>query len=313
MISIDSTFITITNGVLGKTALPVVEVQRLEKKPVEQAVPKPTTTTNQPSAAPAAPTNQPPAQAAQPPPVTKPVAVAKPAESKLPASPPVKPKPPKHWNLNADVGVDLQYNQSDRQLYYGHGKWTYGKDRFRSIVDYLVNYGKTDGILSANDMNGSVRLELDVNKAKRVFLFDAAGAGYNEIRKIDLSFDDSFGMGYKLVTRTNFTLNGDFGVNYQRQYFSDGTSKDYGAFRLGEQLSWKIIPTGKWTLDEKFEFYPRFTDFGEYRMRFESNLRYLLSNNLNLSLTVIDQYDTQPAPGVTKNDLLLRITLGLKF
>ena len=37
MISLDTTFITITNAVLGKIAIPVVEVQRLEKKNTGQA------------------------------------------------------------------------------------------------------------------------------------------------------------------------------------------------------------------------------------------------------------------------------------
>ncbi len=160
-------------------------------------------------------------------------------------------------------------------------------------------------------MNGSVRVELDVDKSKRLFLFNAVGTGYNQIRRIDLSYDDSFGIGYKLLTRTNLALSTDFGVNYQKQYFADGTDKVYGALRLGETMSWKI--SQKWVVDEKYEFYPRVTDLGEYRMRFESNLRYLLSNNLNLSLTVIDLYDTQPAPSVTRNDLLVRATLGVKF
>jgi hypothetical protein len=313
MISLDTTFITITNAALGKIAVPVLEVQRMEKKPLAQPVgpatnapPAQTSTTNPPPAAPVTPaavTNKPPATAAQPAPTPKPAAAA--------AAAPVKPKPPKRWNIDAQLGADLQYNQSERQLYYGRVKWTYGKDRFRSIIDYLVNYGRTDGILSANDMNGSVRVELDLEKAKRLFLFDAAGAGYNEIRKIDLSYDDSFGLGYKLITWTNLTLNTDFGINYQRQHFSDGTAKDYGAVRLGELMAWKI--SSRWFLDEKYEIYPRFTDFGDYRMRFETNFRYLLSNSLNLNLTLIDQYDTQPAPGVTRNDLLLRATLGFKF
>jgi opacity protein-like surface antigen len=324
MISLDTTFITITNSVLGKIAIPVVEIQRLEKKNTGQAAgqtnapPQPATATNQPPAKPmaqTAPTNQPPARAALPAPAPQPAATAaaQPAANKPPAAqpPPVKPKPPKRWTIDAQVGADLQYNQNERRLYYGRAKWTYGKERFRSIVDYLATYGKTDGILSANDMNGSVRVELDVEKTKRVFLFNAAGAGYNEIRKIDLGYDDSFGLGYKLVARTNLTLNTDFGVNYQRQHFSNGTSKDYGALRLGELMGWKI--SSKWILDEKFEFYPRFTDIGHYRMRFETNLRYLLSNSLNLNLTVIDQYDTQPASSVTRNDLLVRATLGFKF
>ncbi len=317
MLSLDTTFVTITNAALGKISIPVAEIQRLEKRIGGQTNPAPPpAATNPPPATPAAqiaPTNPPPPQAAAPVPKPAAAAAAAPAAGKSPATQPapVKPKPPKRWTFDGQVGADLQYNQNERKLYYARAKWTYGKERFRSIVDYLVNYGKTDGVLSANDMNGSVRGEVDVDKSKRVFLFDALGAGYNEIRKIDLSYDDSFGLGYKLIARTNITLNTDIGVNYQKQHFSDGTSKDYGALRLGELLGWKI--SSKWFLDEKFEFYPRFTDIGDYRMRFEANLRYLLSNSLNLNLTVIDQFDTQPAPSVTRNDLLLRATLGFKF
>jgi len=294
----------------------VAQVERLERKPAQQTPPRTTPTapattpaTNAPPPASATKppaTNQPPAQAAQSAPGPKPATTA---AAKPPA--PVKPKPPKHWVLDAQLGVDLQYNQTERQLYYGRAKWTYGIARFRSIVDYLANYGKNDGLLAANDMTGSVRLEQDVDKSRRLFLFNASGVGYNEIRKIDLSYDDSFGLGYKLVTRTNLTLNTDLGVNYQKQHLSDGTSKDYGAVRLGELMSWKI--SKRWLVDEKLEFYPRFTDPGEYRMRFESTLRYLLSDHLNLNFTAIDQYDTLPAPGVTRNDLLLRATLGIKF
>lgn len=300
MISLDSNNVTITNKLLGKIVVPVSEITNLQKKsggPVPIPPPTPAETkaaTNQPPVK----TVQAPAPAAKPPPVQP---------------PPVKPKPPKHWILDAQLGLDLQYNQTERQLFYGRAKWTYSRNRFRSIVDYLANYGKNDGILSANDMTGSVRVELDVNKDKRLFVFDAAGSGYNQIRKIDLSVDDSFGLGYKLLTRTNLTMSVDFGGNYQKQYFEDGTSRDYGALRLGEQLSWKIVPSGKWFLDEKYEYYQRYTGIGDYRMRFESNLRYLLSNNLNLNFSVIDQYDTQPAPGVTRNDLLLRASLGIKF
>ena len=315
MISLNIDHVTITNSVLGRIVVPVGQVERLERKPATAPLnPATGPATNAPPAAPAAQapaTNPPPAQAAPSASASKPAA-ADAAKTTAAQAPPVKPKPPKHWTVNAQVGVDLQYNQTRRQLYYGRAKWTYAKDRFRGIVEYLANYGKNDGVRSANDMTGSVRAEVDLGKSKRLFLFDAAGAGYNEIRKIDLSYDDSFGVGYKVLTRTNLTLSTDVGVNYQRQEFSDGTSsKDYGALRLGELLTWKL---GKrWVMDEKFEAYPRFTDFGDYRLRFESNMRYVVSNNLNLNFTVIDQYDTQPAPGVTRNDLLMRATLGVVF
>src|SRR5438128_9103553 len=94
MISLDTTFITITNAMLGKIALPVGEVKRLEKRNSGQAagqtitLPPPSTATNQPptSAAQTAPTNQPPAQASLPAPLPKPAAAA--------AAPPAANKPP---------------------------------------------------------------------------------------------------------------------------------------------------------------------------------------------------------------------------
>jgi len=39
----------------------------------------------------------------------------------------------------------------------------------------------------------------------------------------------------------------------------------------------------------------------------------LITHSLNFNITVIDLFDTQPAPSVTRNDLLLRATLGIKF
>ncbi len=156
MIAMDVDSVTITNSLLGRIVVPVAQVERLERKPA--AGPSVTAQpTNAPPSPPPGATNPPPAQPAQPATAQKPAAAAaKPSAG----PPPIKPKPPKHWNLNAQLGLDLQYNQTERQLYYGRSKWTYGKDRFRGIVDYLGNYGKNDGVLSANDMTGSVRAEL---------------------------------------------------------------------------------------------------------------------------------------------------------
>ena len=295
LITLSTTNVSITNRFLGRVSFPIGEVERLVKGP--------------PATVPPAPTNAP--AASTPTPASPPAPASKPGETTVKAAATPTPKPPKRWNLDAQFGVDLQYNQSHRQLYYGRAKWTYGRDRFRSVVDYLANYGKTDGVLSANDMTGSVRLELDLAKAKKLYAYNAAGAGYNEVRKIDFTYDESLGAGYKLIEATNFVYSMDLGVNHQEQFFSDGTSKEYQALRLGQQLAWKI--STKLSLDQKFEYYQRFTGWEDYRMRFEANLRYLVLPNITFNLTAIDLYDTQPAPGVTRNDLLLRATVGLKF
>jgi hypothetical protein len=320
LISLSSTEVAITNTLLGKLSIPVSQVQRLERQQSANSESKPTADlavraipASNPATAQATPTDPPPAPAAAsigPKPASG-QGGAPPATVAAPAATQPKPKAPRRWQLEAQVGLDLQYNQKHRQLYYGRAKWTYGKDRFRSIVDYLANYGKTDGVLSANDMTGSVRLEVDLARAKRLYLYNVAGAGYNEVRKIDLSYEESLGIGYKFITLTNFIYSMDLGANHQEQFFSDGTRRDYQALRVGEQLSWRI--SSKLALDQKFEYYPRWTRFEDYRLRFEANLRYVLLPNITLNLTAIDLHDTQPAPGVSRNDLLLRASVGVKF
>ena len=235
---------------------------------------------------------------------------AKPA-AKLLAPPPNPPKPkePKRWILDLQLGMNLHFNQQDNELYSGIFKANYGGKRFRQIFNYNINYGKTDGLISANNMNGLARTEFDV--AKKVFVFNAAGAGYDDIRKIDFTYEESFGVGFTMVTLTNFVASIDAGVNYQEQWFSDGTSKEYFSPRLGEKAVWKI--SSKVELAEAFEFYPRSASLDNYRLRVETTLRYLLSHYLTLNLRVVDLYDTQPAPGVTPNDLQIISTLGVRF
>jgi hypothetical protein len=196
-------------------------------------------------------------------------------------------------------------------LYTGDFKADYGdpKTRFRHTFDYHVRYGKVDNVPSANNMNGLIRTEFDI--AKKIFIFNAAGAGYDHIRKIDFSYEDSFGIGYTLIKMTNFVLSVDGGVNYQKQFFSNGQEPEVFSPRLGEKSSWKI--SSKFEVSQTFEFYPRSGDFEDYRLRAEGILRYLLNDHISLNLRVAEIYDTRPAPGVTPNDLQINSTIGFRF
>jgi hypothetical protein len=106
-------------------------------------------------------------------------------------------------------------------------------------------------------------------------------------------------------------FNVEFGVNYQAQYNSDQTQTELFLYRIAENSTWAV--NGHLSVDEKFEFFPRIEDWLKYRSRFESNLRLALLSNLSFVVTVLDQYDTQPAKGVANNDLQLRSSISVKF
>jgi putative salt-induced outer membrane protein len=224
------------------------------------------------------------------------------------ASPPLR-KPAHLWTGELNVGTDLGFSEKNRQLYTARAKVIFAYERFKNTFDYDFSYGRTDGILSANRMEGFSKGDVDLGR--RWYVYNIGGAGYDEIRKIDIRYELGPGVGYHLVKSSNFVLNTELGMNYQEQRFANDGKTDLFFYRLGEIANWQL--NSKVTFDEKFEFFPRVEDIEEFRLRFESNLRYWMRSNLSLNLTVIDLYDTQPAPTVTRNDLQVRSSVGVKF
>jgi hypothetical protein len=278
----DDKQVTLQSPTLGKLTIAPDQIVRRENVPPTLASPSPVP--------------KPP----EPEPKPKP-------EAKV-APPPPKPKP-KRWFFEAQVGANLQYNQQNVEVYYGHVLVKYDHTPFRALAEYHANYGTLNGAMSANNMDGLVRVEYDLSK--KVFLFNAATAGYDDIRKIDLQYDDSVGIGYKWITRTNLTLSTDIGVNYSQQYFSDGLDQNFYSGRVGEAFSWKI--TKRVSFDNRAEILLRDADISNYQFRVEGTLSYLLTDHLTFNITVLDVYDSRPAAGVTPNDMQIRTSLGVKF
>jgi hypothetical protein len=233
----------------------------------------------------------------------------------------------KYWHGELQVGADLTFSERDRQVYNAKAKLLYAKDRFKAAIDYDMTYGRSEvdqaipgtsntpprvvrrTETDANRMNGSVKFDYDLNK--RIYIYNLAAAGYDEIRKIDLRYEIGPGVGYHLFARTNFFANVETGFNYQDEEHTDDTSVDTFFFRFAENAAWKITPRLTW--DEKFEYFPRVEELGQYHMRFETNLRYAMLQNIYLNVSLVDIYDSEPAGGVAQNDLQVRSSVGVKF
>ena len=104
---------------------------------------------------------------------------------------------------------------------------------------------------------------------------------------------------------------GEMGFNFQQQNRADDTRQNSYSLRIAEIFAWRVWE--KLTADLKVEFFPNLDEFGEYRLRLESTLRYPVSKRLSLNLDVIDLYDTRPPAEVSKNDLQIRSTIGVTF
>ena len=118
-------------------------------------------------------------------------------------------------------------------------------------------------------------------------------------------------MGRHLWRKPAFALDLESGVNYQVQERSVGDSPESAYFRLADNLTWKLAD--RVTFGKKLEFQLSFQDASQFRVRLDSNLSYRLWNSLSINLTVMDIFDTDPAPGVDENEFQLRSSLGVTF
>jgi putative salt-induced outer membrane protein YdiY len=223
------------------------------------------------------------------------------------------PAAPRRWKAEAQVGLNFAYGIQRRQIYYGKFKFDYKRpyegdpqQSFRTTVDESVEYGKTDDVRSDNRMDGGVNMEFDFSP--RLFVYNIARSGYDQIRKIDLQYEVGPGLGWHLIQRSGLACNLGVGADYQERHLADGTDSQVVFVRAGEDLHWQI--NHRFALEQKLEY---FTSPAQSRARFEASLKYFLLQNLALNFTVQDLYDTRPAANVDQNELRFRSSLGVTF
>ena len=76
-------------------------------------------------------------------------------------------------------------------------------------------------------------------------------------------------------------------------------------------MTWQVVP--KITLTEQASFLPFFDELGEYQIRFEGNVGFGIVRHLSLNLTVLNFYETLPAPGVPNKEFQIRSSLRVNF
>lgn len=228
---------------------------------------------------------------------------------------PLKPRsrPKGTWHGHIRIGLDAIFNTRDQQDYYGDIKLTYQKPYrsnpkkfFRNTTQIHAEYLKTDGKKSANRAQFSNKSDFDV--ADSFYASGLAGVGYDEVRKIDLQYKFGPGIGNHLIARKSYVLNVETGLNYEAQYRRDTDNLETFYLRLALDSTWRIQQNLKWT--HEVAFYPDLEEEGQYHNDFSSTLSYGFWRNLSLNLTVLDDYNTEVAPGVNQNRLELRFSLG---
>lgn len=252
-------------------------------------------------------------------------AVVKPAKpahlTKLAAATPASSRPAKprgKWKGQVNIGLDSLFSTKTQQDYFGKLQLTYTrpyasnpKKFFRNTSQFSGQYQRTDGQESANRAGANNKADFDLGTTS--YGYCSAGAGFDEVRKIDLKYQLGPGMGSHLIRNDDTALNVESGIDYETQYRRGNDNLESFFLRLAQDWTWKIQKNLK--LVEKFEFFPNLepVDMGQYRIDYASSLSYGFWQNLTLDLTADNSYNTEVASGVQRNEFEVRLTLGATF
>lgn len=207
-------------------------------------------------------------------------------------------------------GLDAGYGASDYMNYFGRVKANHGFERWKSMWDGKLTYGKNKGEPSADKLDTSYRLEYDAIPNK-LFIYGQPTGGYDNIRDIDYYYTIGGGLGYHILKKDNMALDASAGASYQSYHYATEKTRNDLFIDFGESFTWEIVKDLNFV--QKLTFSPKAEDWNVYRMILEAGVSWAFYKNMTFNFTLIDKYDSHPAKGIDKNDLQLVSSIGLKF
>lgn len=222
-----------------------------------------------------------------------------------------EPEPPiKLWEKSVELGINGTSGNSETfDTRVGvHCKRESDASIFKFDTDYQKN--TSAGVETANRLFSEARHELLFCDSPWT-LFVHATLEYDEFRPFDVRWSADTGVGYQFIKTDAVSFTGRVGAGVSQEIGGpDNSYVPEGVFGL----DYEHQLTARTKIVLRSEYFPDWTDFGEYRINSRGELNFLLDDVLNISLNmgVTDRYDSTPN-GAEPNDLSYFTTLLWKY
>jgi hypothetical protein len=214
------------------------------------------------------------------------------------------------WENSAEVGLNGATGNTEALTVQSGARFKRKTDTNLFDLRLLQNRTKTLGLISQNNALLYADFERKLG-GSRFNYFIKQGLEYDELKNFDLRYFINSGLGYNWIDRKDLLLSTRFGAGASREF--GGPDDDWKPEALfGATYDHQINSRHK--LVAKFDIFPAWEDFSDYRTITDMSWEYLLSEERNLSLKLggIHRYDSQP--GTAKaSDLNYSLMLLYKF
>ncbi|MEM1225720.1 MAG: DUF481 domain-containing protein [Planctomycetota bacterium] len=214
------------------------------------------------------------------------------------------------WDNHAEFGLDGSSGNADTLAIQTGLEMKRTTDAYTLALD--IDYRQASANNDITEDNGRLNLDYDRLLGDSAWsAFGKLGLEFDEFKVFDLRLNLNSGVGYYWIRDDQSNLVTRFGA---------GASKEFGApdddwipeAVFGLEADHQLTKRQK--VKAKFDYFPAWNDFADYRLVADLAWETLLdsSDNLSLRIAVTDRYDSTPQ-GAEANDFYYSVLLLYKF
>jgi len=215
---------------------------------------------------------------------------------------------PERWQVTGNLGAALTSGNSESLTLAAGAEAKRAFDPWTLGLKFTQIYTRSEGVESANESVLTERLERALSA--KAWLFQELLLEHDEREELTARVQLTFGYKRLLRKTDRFTWHAEGGAGVLHEEFRVNPETE-AILQIGTDFVWKI--SDKLTYTQRFVVYPSLSESGEFRFLAESMFTTPLGERVDLRLSIIDKFDSNPIAGVEKNDLLVTISLQVRF
>ncbi len=217
--------------------------------------------------------------------------------------------PPVKWHGGVNVGALAMSGNTTRKSASVGAEATRKTDDDRFSLRFLFNYAEDSGNVSARNTYGA--LKYDYFFTKKFYTYLAVDMLNDHFQDLNLRATAGPGVGYQIWDDPVKSLAVEGGIGYRWEDHIANPDKQYAMARLAADFRYQIFKL--LTFTEYFVLYPNLERGGQYTFRNEAALISPLGSGWALRLAEIWQRNSDPYPGIKKDDNTWILSLQYSF
>ena len=173
-------------------------------------------------------------------------------------------------------------------------------------------YSSSNEKMDAQKWYTMVRYAFSLGEGKKWYNFYKSESDHDRFANIDYRIIPSLGIGYWFSDEEDWKAMVELGAGFEHTDYRDNTDNSNEAVIIPRAFFEKRL-FGESRIKEDISLYPSLEDVGDFRVHSETVFTNPIDENLSLSLSLINDYDSAPAGSTEKNDIRFTSSLVYSF